>query len=210
MPTSAVFYVNTGTIDDVRGGVGVEFTEVSSANDKLIFSQGSDVVTDGHAIPSETELNAASVLLENTEKVVPKYFLSDLSAGILKEIHNAGNQNKRYVLCFAFDGLTASEPVLQVWDDDGFNSINAEVLGEGDPDYSWYRGICTTGALPGASWVGNRLAGAAAEHSILLNAGAGALTVAKDLYMQFKVVIPAIASFSGTGSPKLLLRWSAN
>ena len=57
--TTLKIYVNTGTVDDALGEAGVEFTEVSVDNDYLVFSNGSDTVIDGAAIPSASALNQA-------------------------------------------------------------------------------------------------------------------------------------------------------
>ena len=212
---SMTFYVNNDTQDEVRDASGVDWTQVAIAGDKIIFTAGSDAVKDGEALPSETELNRAGVLVSETVAVdVDLYLLYDLSAGLLKEIHNAGNQNKRYVFCFAFDAATASEPVLELWDDEDLDTVAILSLGSGTPSSSWWRGICTTDALPGADWVNGAndipLAGSTDGHFIELNAGNGALSVAKDLYCNLAIQIPANPGASGSAAPIFVVKWTSN
>ena len=212
MATALKIYLNCDTVDQPQGATGVDWVEMNTTLDKLIFTQGSTgIVDDGYPIPTPSQLNQAAVLLTGSEIVVPKYFLADNNTGLLDQIHLAGAQDKQYVFCFEFDGATASEPVLEVWDDSGLDSVLLEVLGAGTPTNSWYRGICTTTAKPGlAAWVGTKLAGSTASYYLLLNDGNGALGAAGDLYMQFKVVIPATASYSGTASPVLVCKYTTN
>jgi len=208
MATLVDLYVNCDTSDSPYGTSGIDWVKMDLVNDYFVFSNGSDAVADGEPIPSASELTQASALLSGTEIIVPKYFLADISEGILKEIHNAGNQNKRYVFAFVFDGATASEPTLEIWDDSGLNSALLEVLGAGTPANSWYNGICTTGGLPGAGWVGKKLAGATADHFINLNAGNGALGAAGVCYINFKIIIPATASASGLSQPVWVVKYT--
>jgi len=211
MATALKIYLNCDTVDQPQGSTAVDWVEMNTTLDKLVFSQGlAGVIADG--LPwDEAKLNQAAVLLTGSEIVVPKYFLASNATGLLDEIHLAGAQDKQYVFCFEFDGATASEPVLEVWDDSGLDSVLLEVLGAGTPTNSWYRGICTTTSSPGlAAWVGTKLAGSTASHYLLLNDSGGALGGAGDLYMQFKVVIPAIASYSGTASPVMVVKYTTN
>lgn len=203
-------YANTGTQDSELGASGVEFTEISPTNDELIFSAGSDVVKDGEPIPTQAQLISAGVVLTGAEQVVPEYFLQDVSEVELKEIFNMGNQNKRYVLAFDFDASTASEPVLEIWDDTDMDSIDDTTLGAGTASLSWWRGITTTDALPGADWVGSRLAGSSSGNFLFLNNENGALTGADTLYCQLKIVIPATASAGGSANPIIAIKWTSN
>lgn len=209
------FHVNTDTQDEVKDASGVEWTEVSIANDKIVFTGGSDVVKDGEVLPSETDLNRAGVEVSLTSPVeVDLCLLYDISANELKEIHNAGNQNKRYVFCFSFDGATASEPVLELWDDEDLDTVDLFSLGEGTPDNSWWKGVCTTDALPGADWMNDSgvidLAGSSTGHFIELNNGSGALSAAKDLYCNLGIVIPANPGQSGSAQPVFVVKWTSN
>lgn len=197
MSTALKIYVNTGTVDDEYGVSGTTWTEMDLTNDKIIFTAGSSSVADGQPLPSSAQLNSAATLITNAEQVVAHTLLYDFSANLLKELHNAGNQNKRYVWAFSFDGATASEPVLEVWDDSSLTTIYNYSLG-GDPvalttspTTSWVRGITTTSSAPGADWVGSRLAGDSDGHFLYLNDENGALTVADVLYCQMKIVVPA-------------------
>jgi len=203
-------YLNTGSQDTELGTSGVEFTEFSEGNDKLIFSAGSDVVADGEAIPSQSELIQAGVVLSGAEQIVSKYFLEDTSANQLKEIHNMGNQDKRYVMAFDFDSATASEPVLEIWDDSDLDSITATTLGAGVPSSSWWRGIVTTSDTPGNNWVGQKLAGSSSGYFLQLNDGNGALSGADTLYCNLKIVIPASATTGGSANPVIVVKWTSN
>ena len=203
-------YINNGAVDDEYGVSGTTWVEVDPDNDYFIFSAGSDAVADGVAIPTSDALNRAATLLTGAEQTVAKYFLADYSAGVLKEIPLAGSEDARYVFAFSFDAATASEPVLEVWDNDSLATTAEEVLGEGTPANSWFKAICTTSASSGASWTGTSLAGSTSNYFLYLNDGNGALSVADVLYMQFKVVIPASASFSGSSSPVMVVKYTSN
>ena len=113
-------------------------------------------------------------------------------------------------MAFVFDGPTASEPVLEVWDDEDMNSIDNDSLGNGVASASWFRGIVTTDALPGANWTGNRLAGASDGHFLWLNNQAGALTAPKKLYCNLKLVIPAAQVNGLAETPRLVLKFTTN
>ena len=220
--TTLKIYVNTGTVDGVLGGGGVEFTEVSLNNDYLIFSNGSDTVKDALPIPSASALNQAGALIGAIAQVVSKCFLADISSNLLREIHLAGDQNKRCVFCFSFDGATASEPVLEVWDDTDMDTIEDYCLGDSINTNSWIWGITTTAALPGATWVGltpavgRRLAGSGAGHYLALNNGIGALPVldsgdlSQELYCQLKIIVPANFENAGAETPVFVCKYTTN
>lgn len=209
--TSVIFRVNHTTTDHIYGISGEDLYIDVALADTLIFSNGSDDVKDGENIPTPQELNIAAVPLSAIADVyVPKYFLADVSVNTLYEIMNAGRQNKQYVFCCSFDGATASEPVLQAWDDDNLTSTLSVALGGGVASQSWYKAICTTNALPGVNWNGTPLAGNSSSYSVLLNAGAGALSVAKDLYFNFHVKIPAGTSTPGISQPVLAIVYATN
>ena len=211
MSTNVTFYVNTGTLDAPYGESGTEFTEFSVGNDSLIFSGGSDVVKDGEPIPGSSELNQAGVRVSETaQTIVDKYFLADISDNELKEIHLAGNQDSQYVFCFSFDGATASEPVLELWDDEDMDTTDLYSLGEGTPANSWWKGIVTTSSSSGDDWTGINLAGSSVNHFLQLNDGNGALTTAKDLYCNLKIVIPANPSQSSADQPVFVIKYASN
>lgn len=187
------------------------FEDVDANVDELIFSEGSAAVADGEDLPTEEELNRAGTeLSESSQVIVSKYFLGDNSADLLREIFLAGNQNKRYVFCAAFDDATASEPQLEAWDDDDYDSYTSPALGGGTPSASWYKAICTTDGLPGADWTGTPLGGDDSSNVVLLNSGNGALSAAKDLYFNFKVVIPAGYVTPGVANPVLAIVFTSN
>ena len=207
---SLQIFVNTGLTDQEYNTSGAQFTEFSVGNDALIFSAGSNVVKDGEPIPSQSDLIQAGVILSGAEQIVPTYLLSDLSANELKEIFNMGNQDKRYTVAFVFSALTASEPVLEIWDDSDLDTITGVTLGSGTPSSSWWRGITTTAGLPGNNWTGSRLAGSGSGFFLLLNNGNGPLVGADTLYAQLKIVIPASVTVGGSATPVFAVKWTSN
>lgn len=209
--STMTFYVNNDTADSPLNTSGIDWTEVSIVNDKLIFSAGSTDVIDGGSIPTADELNQAGTVVSAVAEVeVDKCFLEDVSASILKEIHNWGSQNKRYVFAFDFDGATASEPVLEIWDDDGLDTTDNYSLGDGTPADSWWFGVTTTDALPGASWAGTALAGSGAGRFLYLNNGNGALVGADTLYCNLKIVIPVNPTQGNAESPVICCKFTSN
>ena len=210
MSTNIKIYINCDTQDLPFGTSGVDWVELNLTYDKLIYSAGSDTVKDGEVIPSPTQLSQAGVLITTSDVIVPHYFLADASVNLLKEIHNAGNQNKRYVFCFSFDGVTASEPVLELWDDITLSTITNYSLGSGIAMDSWFRGITTTDALPRTNWVGSKLAGSSNSHFLFLNNGNGALSAAKDLYVNLKVIVPANFANAGAENPVMAIKYTTN
>ena len=207
----ATLIINNTTNDTEVVNLGTDWIEVDKYYDEFIFSQGGGAVADGQAIPSESLLNRYAVQLDDTDPVtVPKYFLSDFSANLLKEIKLAGNQNKRYVFAVSFDGATATEPILEAWDNPSMDSYLSPALGSGTPSASWYKAICTTAALPGVDWVGTVLAGDGISNSLLLNNGSGALSGADILYFNFKIVIPAGYLTPGLHTPILAVIYATN
>lgn len=211
--TNLVIGINADTQDEVYGASAVDWVDVDIVNDKFIFSNGSNSVKDGEAIPTVTNLIHAGVVVDEFNPViVPKYFLQDNSVSLLKEIHNAGNQDKRYVFAFSFDGVTASEPVLELWKDVNMDSIEVYSLGNKVPSDSWWKGVVTTDALPGVDWVGSSLAGSDSGHFLWLNNGGGnsPLSGAKVLYCNLKIVVPAGAGQSGSDNPVIVVKYTSN
>jgi hypothetical protein len=202
-------YVNCDSVDSPLLTSGVDWTIMDTDVDFLVLlTNGSTSVADGQPIPSTTQLNQAGLVLTGVEQTCSKYFLADDSANLLKQIHNMGAGNKRYVLAFDFDAETASEPTLEIWDDATMLTANDVILGAGTPSSSWIAGITTTDALPGVGWTGSRLAGSGAGHYLNLNNGNGALTVAETLYAQLKVVIPSTEVDGGSESPLIVCKWT--
>jgi len=210
MSTALKIYANVGTQDSEVGVSGASWQELDTDNDRIIFSAGSDSVKDGEPSPSDTQLNSAGIYLYtgHPEITVDKYFLDDVSANELKEIVNMGADNKQYVLGFSFDGATASEPVLEIWDDSDMDTVALTALGAGTPSSSWYRGITTTDGLPGVAWTGSRLAGSSDGNYLWLNNENGALVGADVLYCQLKVVIPSIQNDAGAEQPIIAVKYA--
>ncbi|MHA2012763.1 MAG: hypothetical protein ACTSWG_10390 [Candidatus Helarchaeota archaeon] len=146
--------------------------------------------------------------MDGSEQTFDTYLLSDADANELKEIFLMGSGNNRYVLAFDFDGATASEPVLEAWDDSDFDSFDLTVLGSGTASASWIRGITTTSGSPGASWTGSRLAGSADGYFLWLNDENGALSGADTLYCQLKVVVPSTQTDAGAETPLLVVKYA--
>jgi len=189
--TALTLLINNTVTDSAVNNIGTNWIAVEPTLDNFIFSQGGGTVVNGQPLPSEALLNRYAVQLDDTNNViVPKYFLADASANLLKEVKLAGNQNKRYVFAASFDGATATEPSLECWDNISMDTILSPALGAGTPSVSWYKGVVTTLGLPGADWVGIALASDNVSHKLFLNNGAGALTGAGILYFNFKIVIP--------------------
>ena len=207
-----VVHSNTDTQDLPLNSSGVEWTDLDLNNDTLIFTAGSNVVKDGEPLPSQSDLVQAGVVLTGAQIVVDKYLLSDASSATLKEISLMGNNTNRYVMAFDFDNLTASEPVLELWDDTLLNTVANITLGAGVPNNSWWRGVVTTDGAPSAGWAltGSRLAGASSGNFLLLNNGNGALPSATTLYANLAIVIPASASTGGSVVPVFVVKWLSN
>jgi hypothetical protein len=202
-------YLNCDTVDSPIGTSGIDWVLLDEVNDFLVLlTNGSTAVADGQAIPSTTQLNQAGLVLTGIEQICTKYFLADDSVNLLKQIHNMGAGNKRYVMAFDFDAATASEPVLEAWDDSTMLTANSTSLGEGVASASWFVGISTTTGLPGSFWVGTRLAGSGAGYYLELNGGLGALTVPTTLYAQLKIVVPASEINGGAENPILVIKYA--
>jgi hypothetical protein len=171
-------------------------------------------VADGISLSLVTPqaLNSAGILITTSLVEVPHFFLADASAVLLKEIHNAGNKNKQFVFCVAFAGATASEPILELWDDEDLDSIDNYCLGEGIADHSFYRGITTTGGAPGGGWTGKRLAGSSDNHFLWLNNGNGLspLTGEKDLYFQIRITVLDNFAHAAIETPVICIKWTTN
>lgn len=202
-------WLNCDTVDSPLLTSGLDWVQMDEDVDYLVLlTNGSINVADGQPIPSTTQLNQAGLVLDGTEQVCTKYFLADDSTNLLKQIHNMGAGNKRYVLAFDFDAETASEPVLEAWDDLTLLTADDVVLGEGTPSSSWIAGIVTTDALPGVGWSGVRLAGDSAGHFLNLNNGNGALTGADTLYCNLKTIVPATEVDGGVSNFVLVVKWT--
>jgi len=202
-------YANCDTIDSPLGTSGLDWVMIDVDTDYLIMlTNGSVSVADGQPIPSTTQLNQAGLVLTGVEQTCSKYFLADDSVNLLKQIHNMGAGNNRYVLAFDFDAETSSEPVLEAWDSISMDTIDDVVLGEGTPSSSWLVGVVTTDSLPGVGWSGSRLAGDTAGHFLNLNNGNGALTGPATLYANLKVIVPSTEVDGGAEQPILVIKYT--
>jgi hypothetical protein len=201
------FLVNISNVDDSYINHPENFLELEE-EDFFIFSAGSTDVADGKPIPTSEQLNQAMTILpEGGESIISKIFVADMSAGIIREIKLAGRQNKRYVFCVSIEASTITEPVLELWDTNSYNTYNFQILGSGTPANSNIRGIVTTNAAPGSdSWLGKALAGGSDDNRLLLNDGDGKLLIAKDLYFNLyaKVQYNFTTDFE---SPKFLVKY---
>ena len=194
MATNLIFRINyvDAAVDYIT--TPADYIAVDLTNDYLIWTAGSTDVKDLMThMPSTTELNAAAVQIDpSLDVTVPLCLLMDYSHDVGGAYYTheviGMSENKRYVYCFSFDAATATEPQLEAWDDITHTTADKNVLGLGTAINSMIKGVCTTNALPGALWVGVPLA--AASNVLLLNAGGGALTIAKDLYTNLKIVLP--------------------
>jgi len=202
--------VNTSSSDVEYDGSGATWMPISPANDYLVFSAGSDAVDDGLSIPTQSQLIQAGVILTGVETIVDRYFLADVSYNLLREIHLMGNQDTQYVMAFDFDDSTATEPVLELWDDANLNTITGTSLGAGTSSNSWWRGICTTTSSSGADWSGVTMAGSADGRFLYLNDGDGPLIAADTLYCNLKIVVPSTASTGANTTPKFAVKYTSN
>lgn len=203
MSTTLTWLVNAVDADVDYATTPADYIEISPTNDYLIWTAGDDTVKDlMTAAPTESQLNAAaSVISDSADTEVALLLLYDYS-------HNWGgsyythevvgmNENKRYVLCFSFDGATATEPQLEAWDDSDHDSTDNHVLGAGTPADSMVKVVCTTDGAPGEDWVGTALAGDDSARVLKLNNGNGALPelesgeTSQELYANIKIVVPA-------------------
>lgn len=206
-------YVNVTENDNPRETHPQDYVQVDVDNDYFIFGNGSATVADGEDIPTNAELDSAGSLISESATVhVDKCFLADVSEGILREVFNFGRQNKQYVFCFVFDSATASEPILEVWDDENMDTVNLMSLGQGTPNNSWWRGIVTTDSAPGVEWAGSPLAGSTPSNFLYLNNGSGAtpITEAKDLFANLRIQTPAGFSNGGVENPVIVCKYTAN
>jgi hypothetical protein len=209
MATAMDFLINYIDADVAYGTTPADFIEVDLTNDYLIWTAGDTVVEDlMTAEPTADELNAAATIIDDEDTTIALCLLMDYS-------HNVGGayythkvigmgENKRYVFCFNFDGATATIPRLEAWDDTDHDSNAKHVLGAGTPANSMVKAVKTTSALPGASWVGTAIAGA----SNYVELDTAALTVAKALYANIKIVVPASYATPAAESFILTIRYT--
>ena len=217
--TNVEFYINVGDADIAYGESGADYLLVDLVNDYLIWTAGDDTVKDGMTSePTETQLTNASPIISETVPVqVAKCLLMDYSAEsgepVLREVVGMGEDLKPYSFLFKFDGATATEPQLEAWDDDTMLTIENKVLGGADespvenPEDSMLLGVCSTTDPVGEDW-GAPLAGDGETYVLPLNQGDGALTVAKDLYANLKIIIPTNFAYPAIETFSLVIRYN--
>ena len=205
-------HINVDTQDLSLQTSGVDWVQFSEGNDQLIFTAGNTEVQDGADIPSQSELISAGVQLTGSEIIVDKYLLQDVSDVLLKSIDNMGNLDKQFVVAFDFDAPTASEPVLEVWDDSSLNTVNSTMLGAGTASSSFIRGVTTTSGSPGVNWVtgATRMAGSTDGNFLFLNDQNGVLTGADTLYCNLAVVVPTSQTLGFSANPVFVVKFLEN
>jgi hypothetical protein len=207
MATLLSIRANLVDADHSYVAVPADYITLDLAHDYLIWSEDLDDLMTHE--PTSDELNAHAVIIDDgANKTVPENLIMDYShdwgGSYYTHLVIGMGLNKRYIYCFSFDGATASEPQLEAWDDDTHLTTAKHVLGNGTPANSMIKAVCTTGALPGAGWVGTSIAGSNSARVVKLNDGNGALSGAGHLYANMKIVIPmayatpAIESFTLT------------
>lgn len=193
MATAMKFLVNYVDADVNYATTPADYIEVDLINDYIIHTAGDAIVKDLMTNePTVDELNAAAPIISDDEDtIIALMLLMDYSHNVggsyyTHLIKGCGGENKRFVFCFAFDDVTATIPRLEAWDDSDHDSIDKNVLGAGTPEDSMVKVVKTTDGLPGAEWAGVTIAGA----DNYLELDNAALSGAKDLYCNFKIVIP--------------------
>ncbi len=209
MPTALSVRTNYVDADVNYVTTPADYITLDLTNDYLIWSKSLDDLMTHE--PTASELN------ENAEIIDPLVVVTITKCLLMDYSHDVGGayythlvkgmgENKRYVFAFSFDGATATEPQLEAWDSSSHTTSNKHVLGFGIPANSMVKAICTTLALPGVGWAGTAIAGA--SNVVLLNAGAGALSGASDLYANIKIVIPAAYSTPAAETFVLCVRYT--
>ena len=189
MATVMNFRVNYVDADHDYNNYNSDYITVDLNNDYLIWSDSlADLLT--HE-PTAEDLNAAATVIDDVSPItVAKCLLMDYSHDVggsyYTHLVKGMGENKRYVFGFCFDGATATIPRLEAWDDDTHTTIAKHVLGNGTPANSFVKAVKTTSSLPGAGWAGIAIAGSA-----YLELDDAVLTIAKDLYANVKIIIPA-------------------
>lgn len=187
MATAMIFSVNVVDADVTYVITPAYYIDVNLTTDYLIWSATLDDLM-GH-IPTSDELNKnATIISDSAATTIAKCLLMDYSHvnGYYTRLVKGMSEDKRYVFTFRFDGITATIPRLEAWDDSDHDSQAKHVLGAGTPANSWVKAVKTTGARPGAGWVGTAIAGVANYVEL----DSAVLSGAKDLYCNLKITIP--------------------
>jgi len=204
------------------GAVPADYMSLVLGNDYLVWSE--DLEDKMTHEPTPEELNAHGVIISDVaNKLVPECLVVDYDGGwntFFTNLLIGMGIDKRYVLCFSFDGETANEPQLEAWDDSDHDSYAKHVLGAGVPANSMVKAKCTTGGLPGANWAvagtGTSIAGSGATRIVKLNDGNGALPAletgetSQELYANIGIVIPVSYATPSVESFVLTVRYTWN
>ena len=222
MATTLSVLVNYVDADVDYATTPADYIEMDLTNDYLIWTDGNDTVKDlMTSEPTASELNEAATEIDDSlDTEVALCLLMDYSHDVggsyyTHEVKGIG-ENKRYVFAFSFDGATAMEPRLEVWDDSNHDSTDNHVLGNGTPANSMVKAVCTTSSAPGASWVGTAIAGSGTGRYLNLNDGNGALgslasgETSQELYANVKIVVPAAYSTGTIENFVLAVRYTYN
>jgi hypothetical protein len=199
MATLLTMRCNLINADHDYANYPADFITLDLTNDYLIWSE--DLEDHMTAEPTTDELNAHAIIIDaDAPKTVPECLVMDYShdfdGAYYTQLIEGMGLNKQYVFCFSFDGATANEPQLEAWDNSNHDTFDKNVLGLGVEGDSMIKAVCTTGTLPGASWVGTAIAGNSATRVVKLNDGNGALPelesgeTSQELYANIKIVIP--------------------
>lgn len=193
MATVMTFRVNYVDAAVAYATTPADYISVDLTNDYLIWTAGDAIVKDlmTHE-PTAGELNAAATIIDDVlATTIALCLLMDYSHDIGGSYYThkvmGMSEDKQYPYCFSFDNATATIPRLEAWDDSGHTTANKNVLGLGTAVNSMVKAIKTTDGTPGAGWIGTPIAGA----SNYVELDSAALSVAKDLYANMKIVIPA-------------------
>lgn len=195
MSTTMTFLVNYVDSTVAYATTPADYIEVDLTNDYIIWTAGDATVKDlMTAEPTADQLNtAATIISDSADTDIALCLLMDYS-------HNVGGayythqvlgmgENKAYVFCFSFDGETATTPRLEAWDTSAHSTAAKHVLGASTPANSWVKAVKTTGgSLPGASWAGTAIAGAA--NYVELDTAPISDSGGADLYANIKIVVP--------------------
>jgi len=220
MATTLTVRANVVNADNDYQTSPASYLQLDLDHDYFIWTTVDATVKDGMLnSPLESELNNAATLIDGAVPVtVPNCLVMDYSHSFVagqytQEVDGMGD-NKKFVFCFSFNGTTATEPQLEGWDDSTHASKLAHALGNNTPANSFVKGVCTTGAFPGAGWAGAAIAGS--SNVLLLNDGNGALgtlpsgQVTQELFCNLKIVIPAAYSTPASETFVLTCRYSWN
>lgn len=215
MEPNIFWFMNSGSGDatphEAGSGANDDWTAITagSAGHTLVFT-GPGVNDNDPSGKRDTIIIPAA-----GSKEIDKTFIDD--GLIMNQVPLAGTDqggqsggDNQYVFCIYFDGETASEPYLEMWDNEDHDTYNLQVLGSGNADNSMVIGITTTGGSPGsANWtsLGKKMAGDNNDHRLDLNIGSAIGSAGVNVYFSLATQVPSTAvPFSN--SPCTVLRFT--